>query len=270
MPASSKSAVKVGVAGPHRKLPPRLASYVEDSRSSSWLLEEMFMKRSVRSNPLGWGGFTFTSKQAHDGCDFKPAEEKWRSVFWRVNRAVNPSQTKRKAAGPSLNVSDCLEFDVFKAHKNYEVGIWLEGSTPLYDEVDPQVLDGDVDGDGDSGANEEDWTLTDFADESDLKSVCTSMYDESEAGDSGWVDVDATVKKGGFSYADAIKSLGKTGAAPRHLPFVPLEYRRKPVKGAVKKAVEEEENEVAFEDYDAAKGMRGGKGAKMFVGEGKT
>ena len=65
---------------------------------------------------------------------------------------------------------------------------------------------------------------------------------ESEAGD--WVDVDDTVKKGGFSYADAIKSLGKASAgmaAPRHLPCVPLEYKRTRAKSAIVEDVEKEE-----------------------------
>ena len=138
----------------------------------------MSMERStwaaLGNNPLS-GIFTFTSKQAHDGCNFKPdvrTQKKWPAD---VNRGGWAGQVKRRPARPSLNVSDCLEMHCGEsnAHKKYEEGMWVEGGfAPCYEDVDTRVrpfvsIDGD--GDTNSDASEEDWALTEYADESDLK-----------------------------------------------------------------------------------------------------
>ena len=196
----------------------------------------------------------------------------WRSEFyadinsmkWRGK--INSSVAKRKASAILEQVDNGRD-DWYEERGGGEVD---NGRDDWYEEGGgkesehfgtPIVVDDNIDDDTDDDGGS-DWASDD--DGSDW------AWSEVDAGfdDNGWVDVDDTVHKGGFSYADTIKRKAGGGVAPRHLPSVPLGYERR--SGDEKSVEDDGADRDAFEYYDAAKKMRGGNPAKYFKGEGKT
>ncbi|GMH74478.1 hypothetical protein TL16_g11601 [Triparma laevis f. inornata] len=162
------------------------------------------------------------------------------------------------------------------------VYVWFKenGEVVTLDEETAKMIERTVTGMGSVGGLS-DWSKLDGDfDIKSMTSVSTNDNDNDDFGvesipDEDWVDVDDTVKNGGFSYADMIKkkTTGTAPNAPVAVPPVPFKYSN--VSARKKKEKEKKvtfddsfkENE-SYADYDGSKAMMSGK--KLWKGEGRT